>query len=214
MTLFKDANLKLWYPMTKGSGTTLYDYGVDANNGTFTGDPTWEKEKTGQYYLVFDGGDGISLTAIDLDNSFSLCCWVNASDNGFIIAKDSGSSGGDIEYSLSVWDYGTPYFHLEMGNTVNTQFRASSTTSPTQGTWYHVVGTFNSSTGVMNIYVNGLYEGTDTFTGTRSTKTSGTYIGRRANGVYLIGSLQNPMIFEKELSANEIKDLYNKTFIE
>jgi len=53
MNFSKLDGLVAWYPMTIGSGTTLKDY-KGSNDGTISG-ATWEKEKTGQYSLDFDG---------------------------------------------------------------------------------------------------------------------------------------------------------------
>src|SRR6185437_1586961 len=45
-----------------------------------------------------------------------------------------------------------------------TPIRAHAATAPTTGTWTHLVGEYNSSTGAMSLYVNGAAAGSATDT--------------------------------------------------
>lgn len=213
MTLKTDSTIKVWYPMNEGSGTTVYDYSGNSNNGSAS-NVTLFKSKNGKGTNSFNGSSsGITLSSNpSLLTSFSVCFWAKpVADIGMIFAKDAGSINSDIQYRVNCWDFA---FHFELGNTANARYRASTIEYVLFGTWYFVVSTFDSSTGAMKIYLNGLESGTATFTGTRVSNDSPTYIGRRHNGVYYNGQLKDFMLFEKVLTLNEIKDLYKQTYIE
>ena len=78
--------------------------------------------------------------------------------------------------------------------------------------WYHVVGTYDGST--LKAYLNGVQEETTyNHTGTIQDDTETIKIGRKSNEFlnYWIGLLDDIRIYNRALSAAEVKQLYQDT---
>src|SRR6185437_12237343 len=88
----------------------------------------------------------------------------------------------------------------------------NAATAPTNGTWTHLVGEYNSSTGAMSLYVNGAAAGSATDT-TPFAANGPLAIGRgKYNGSaadLFNGSIANVQVYPRLLSAGEISTLYS-----
>jgi len=84
---------------------------------------------------------------------------------------------------------------------------AISTSEVVAGEWIYVVGTLNGTT--LNLYFNGVLEGTGTFSGTRGSLTSDLAIGRRSGASYFKGAIDEVRIYNRALSTEEVQDLYD-----
>ena len=105
------------------------------------------------------------------------------------------SASGKLAFMTSA--NGTAYATLYDGDTI---FKPN--------TWYHVVATSDGST--KRTYINGVYEtsvawANDIFQGTDSTAIGSIGAG---GGNYFPGSLSDVRIYNRALTAEEIKDLY------
>ena len=78
------------------------------------------------------------------------------------------------------------------------------------GQWYHPTGTFNDST--LELFVNGISQGTTGFSGTRPTSTSPTTIGvMLQNATYIRhfgGTIDEVLIYNRGLTPTEVQALY------
>lgn len=75
-------------------------------------------------------------------------------------------------------------------------------------TWWHVVCKVKKSTGVAQLWLNGVSQGTKTDTATSVGGTSILAIGRRASGSYLFdGRTADCLSFNRALSPSEISQL-------
>jgi hypothetical protein len=85
-----------------------------------------------------------------------------------------------------------------------------STSTYATNSWYHVVGTYNSSTG-SKIYVNGTLIGSGTTVGTVTTNTAALYIGSYGGGAgyKYKGKLDEIAIFNETLDQSQVSTLYN-----
>lgn len=80
---------------------------------------------------------------------------------------DSGNPGqGTGGQSLFYLSTSATGFRVELITSTNTNVQVNSTFAPEVGTWYHVAAVGNSTTGILELFVNGLSVGTATgFTG-------------------------------------------------
>ncbi|MDA1095824.1 MAG: LamG domain-containing protein [Chloroflexi bacterium] len=79
------------------------------------------------------------------------------------------------------------------------------------GPWYHVTGTFDGAT--VELYVDGVSQGTAAFTGSRPYLTSDVTIGvMRQSGTlirYFEGTIDEVRLYGNALTAQEVLTLYN-----
>jgi len=80
------------------------------------------------------------------------------------------------------------------------------------GSWHHIVGNYHN--GIMEIYVDGKLENfrVQDLTGTTLGVPGNFFIGNR--GHHYRGNLDEHVIFNDSLTANEVKKIYNSQFIQ
>ena len=86
------------------------------------------------------------------------------------------------------------------------------TSTPTLGQWYHVVGTYDSSTEYFRLYLNGVevanyhYTGFGLLGGTTTAAAIGSYYG----GAHAFsGAIDEVRIYNRALSSGEVVNLYH-----
>jgi Concanavalin A-like lectin/glucanases superfamily/Glycosyl hydrolases family 2, sugar binding domain/Glycosyl hydrolases family 2 len=91
--------------------------------------------------------------------------------------------------------------------------RALAPGKPIAGRWYHLVGVRDSVRGELRIYVDGALAGTVSACLPQAAPTGHTVIGRGKFGGnpvdYLDGTVDDVHLYDRALSAAEIKDLYD-----
>lgn len=183
------------------SGTTAYDRAGSAN-GTLTNGPTATAGKVGQA-LNFDGSNDYVTAANSITSngaSRTVAAWIypnSVANSEFVSLENTLQSTGPLALfgirsaKLSVYHGG--------------DYRAA-TTALTTGRWYHVVYTYNSSGNAVKMYLNGNQD----YSGTVADANSGSevHIGVGYNG-YFNGKIDEVRIYNRELSATEITQLYH-----
>jgi hypothetical protein len=206
--------VSLW-SFDEGSGEIAYD-SFGSNHGILSpsypsNNPVWVMGKKNDA-LLFDGIDDYVLVNDDPSlNPFTqltLSAWIKWSINptsgeqwASIINKN-----GDRQYRLH---------HNPLNSLFEFAIRTSegnrwieSTTSPVQDVWYYLVGTYDGET--MRLYVNGVLETSENWSGTLQTSSSPVYIGRYNNSTrHFNGIIDEVAIYDVALSAQEIQLLYN-----
>lgn len=211
--LFK--GLVSYWPMNEGTSTTAADVGVNGYDGTLTNGPTWG---TGKYSngVVFNGvqetnGDVIlagDQAAYEL-TTFTVSGWINrAGACGFtdcvIFAK---GMTGNIGYSLEALSVGGNYTpQLSLRDSLQ---QVQATTTIGTGTWYHVAASIDGTT--VKVYVNGVLEKEAAQTQTPTYSTEQGKIGNRNNNtdITMNGTLDDVRLYNRALSAAEIRQLYD-----
>jgi hypothetical protein len=213
--------LVAWYPMTIGSGTTLKDY-KGSSDGTISG-AVWEKEKTSQYSLKFNGTSHYVTLANDANfdlASVTVSSWVKTTNanTGWIFVKKSTDQGGRNAYGISPGIYDSGKICVRISLAYNTFIDLRVAANFNDGKWHHFAFTYNGTN--LFLYMDSILIGSDTGTAIyyassglpadigRESLGSGSYSG------YLDGTLNNVMVFNRALTANEIKALYKQTYIE
>ena len=201
----QDVNLKLHLAMNTNYGSTVYDSSGNNNHGTING-ASWT---SGQYYygINFDGtNDYISVPSVNPTNEITVAAWVkSASSSGYggvwqLVSKYNafilGTSGTDnnnvcfIIHNGSAWQFGSCY------------------AVPDPQNWHHFAGTYDSATGVKNLYVDGVLRGTATVSGTIAADTGSIHIAHRESssvGSYHFGGIMDEVrIYDRALTEAEV----------
>ncbi|MFA7171216.1 MAG: LamG domain-containing protein [Candidatus Paceibacterota bacterium] len=212
-----------YWNMEEGSGQTVYDVSGNNNNGTLgssssvdSSDPAFGSghDSSGENGtgMVFDGVDDYvncgNDESLDITDAITVSVWVKRNEEVFgsydgIVARSGRQYAlkgvlGTKKVSFFVRDDAT--------------YSASSQTSDLEpNAWYHVVGVYEDSTDIFNIYVNGILDVEDT-TGRsmHSSPSEFLYIGRELGDYSFNGSIDDVRIYNRALSEDEIRQLYNQ----
>ena len=211
------ANLKAYYKMSDGSGTSITDNSGNNNTGTFESSPQWKLSGAfagPQQALDFDGINdyvdcGINSNA-KLSNNFTISTWLKTTPSysgtswkTFLTNHWLGFSSGMI---LSM-NGGTGLFHYAFcqSNGVWTS-RDPANTVINDSKWHHVAITFAS--GIIKTYFDGkLIESWNSgLTSVVYTNSKTFQIGRDSgtDSEYFPGQIDEVCMWNRVLSDNEI----------
>ena len=180
----------------------------------------WSHPDTGGYSdgpkgaLTLDGSTAYAQTAgqvLDTTKSFTVSAWAKISDTSAfrtVISQDGNQvSGFYLQYSLAdnAWA-----FSMVAGDVPGAAgIRAVSTSPPQLNVWTHLVGTYDASTGLLTLYVNGVEQHTATATGFGTTGQlligAGKWNGARVD--YFDGQVDDVQAWQRVLSPSEAHDL-------
>jgi hypothetical protein len=193
-------------------------------NGTAQGGLTYTAGKSGNAF-TFNGTTGLVALAnssFDFAGDFSISAWVK-------ITSDPSSRGTIFSnYNFDfVYNYG--YFlylnanktiTFATNNAVNSQVVITSTTALTLNTWYNITIKRDSVNKSNYLYINGTLEaqaintGVGITYGTRAIQPTIGAIRQNNQGTlsssnFLNGSVDELNIWNKQLTATEVTELYN-----
>jgi hypothetical protein len=211
LVLALDAADKNSYP---GTGTTWNDLSGNNYSGSLVNGPTFSSDKGGS--IVFDGtNDRIdSTTANIVPNSWTVGCWVintKISGASVFVAKTGGSPNYDQNFVLQ-WE--TNKFKISAKTTTGVYFNScTSSFSPSTSSIYNVIGTFDSNTTTLSLYINGVLDNTKivgaTFiTGSNLPIQIGCSDGTTPAN-FAKGTIYNTQVYNRALSSVEITQNYN-----
>ena len=217
-------DVKLWLELSEGSGTTANDSSGEGNNGSINS-ASWVKVRDGGYALSFDGSDDyVTLPTTSAVwrgvNTFSVNLWFKApkdSTTGYIIHDWQWTTGHNASFFLSKESSNDLRFGLTNdGYNTGAVLLLADESSWNADEWNMV--TTVEDNGSMKIYVNSILVNTATITGNNSSPVQnvyylGVYNTGSALNNYFNGSLRLPITINKALTAEEIKQLYQQTYI-
>jgi hypothetical protein len=194
--------------------TTWYDLSGNNYSGSLVNGPTFSSNNGGS--IVFDGtNDRIdSTTANIVPNSWTVGCWlINTKTSGasVFVAKTGGSPNYDQNFSL-LWE--TNRFKVGAKTTTGVYFSScTSSFSPSTSSIYNVVGTFDSNTTTLSLYINGVLDNTKIVGATFTTGSNlPVQIGcsdGNTPGNFAKGTVYNTQVYNRALSSVEIAQNYN-----
>jgi hypothetical protein len=220
------------YHFDAGSGTTAVD-SVGTNTGTLTGTtkPAWVTPgKIGAAALSFSGNGTYnqavgSQSAVTLANDLSpilggtssLDAWFKTTQLGnnthwqapAITGVEQAGAGNDI-------NWGTLNASGQIGIYVGDSGGIYSTNAVNNGQWHNIAVTRNATTGQVQLYIDGVLNGSGTFdTGNKTSKFSviGALADVANDGVtptgdnYFNGQLDEVRIYNQVLSATDVQGL-------
>lgn len=221
-----------WWKLDDGSGSTAADSSGNGNTGTLTNGPTWTTGKINGalsfdinhqgLQASVDAGDPASL---QITGSLTMTAWIymtyvnpNDGDDDIIDKHDwtTPASGYQLKGSQDCTGANNgDNLLLAIVNSGTYVERCSNTVLQTNK-WYFVVGIYDASAQTMDVYINGsLDDGTllngpvpSSFSNTTANFAIG---GSIITGAYFHGKIDDPRIYNRALSAAEVKDLYDST---
>ncbi len=186
---------------------------VGSNNGTLSGGTLYESGQVGQAIRLDGINDFVDVNSFNiLGNKISISAWIKADDfdipEGRIISKASGTSSNDHTWMLStklVGDVAKLRFRLKTDAITSTLI---STQSLNTATWYHIAATYDG--GQMQLYINGIDNGTLAKTGALSVTNEEIRIGDNppSGGRNFDGLIDDVRIYNRSLSSSAIDSMY------
>ena len=205
-----DPDLVAWYEMDESSGTTVED-SAGSNTATRTG-PSIVTGHTGNG-LSFDGSDYVKANTntgeLELTD-MTLMAWVNLPPSATwrnIVRK--GENGG-LNYRLSFYPNAANWIDFNFDSTTGAyQSLLCTACNIPSNTWTHVAATYDSSSGVQKIYIDGVQKASRTVSsGDRTPKTWSNqelYVGYAyPQPEWFVGTMDDVKIFSRALTAQEI----------
>jgi glucose/arabinose dehydrogenase len=209
------------FTLTVGSPTLVARYAFDGdasdssgngNNGTLTGNPPFVAGRIGTQAISFNGVNQYATVPISVRTNFTVAFWVNttASTTGTVWTTGLGMISADVagvanDFGISLMVNGQVGFGVGNPNT-----SLASIASINDGNWHHVAVTRTSSTGLMEIYVDGVLN--PTTNGPTAARTAPNAIrigGILSGGGFFPGIIDEVRIYNTVLSAAEINALAN-----
>ncbi len=191
------------WKLDEGSGTHATD-SADGNNGVING-ATWATGISGGALSL----DGVN-DYVDLGNpenlqpgTVSLSVWFKTTATGGRIVRKR-----TYGYGLDVLPTGKISFWIN--NAAAAKFTATSPNAYNDNRWHHAVGVYGGS--LVKLYMDGLQVASAN-AGTIFYGAGAIAIGRDGdyNGSYFKGLVDDVRIFQSELSAQAVLDLYNQS---
>lgn len=189
------------------STTTATDASGQGNNGTLTGGPRPTFGRLGQALQV-DGVDdyvdfGVSSGSLLVNTNFSVAFWTKVTGScvgfcGFIAKSQSGP------YPFAIRSLPTMQYMIN-SDVLDTSF------SPVVGTWYHVLATFDTTSG-RKFYVDGVLRASDAYTTVPGNNGDSVYMGLDyipSGNRFVPALFDDVRIYNRALTAGEVKQLYD-----
>jgi hypothetical protein len=208
LVLSLDAANSRSYP---GTGTTWTDLSGNDNTGTLTSSPTYISLNNG--YFSFNG----STQYVELGNKFNIdegtaALWFTVDNNitttnALNYRLFGKTTDFEFRFANTVSDavnYGSLQGDLGGTNTVRT-----SQKNWTANQWYYATLTWNQTSNVSNIYVNGVLDGTGTVSNITGQTTENFNIGRSGTRGYLAGKISLFKLYNRVISAAEVMQNFN-----
>ncbi len=219
-----DESLILYLPLDRGTGKIVEDASIHKNDGEIFGNARRVDGKIGRG-LEFVPGSHIeipNIPAYDVSGEMSLMAWINTSsvqNLARIIDKSEVDVGG---FALII--HNSNFIPRFTSPTVGAVAFAEASTPVDDGEWYFVAATFGKDkdkagkeTGfrALKIYVDGVLEG-DSISASKIIPndwpiTLGSQTSTKEQ--QYTGMIDEVAIFNRELSEDEILDIYENGFI-
>ena len=197
-----------------GSGTTWTDLTGNGYNGTLINGPTYDSNNSGS--IVTDGSNDYVLFGPlpyvgSSTTNLTWELWVNPSDSDGNIMSMSNSNPQGGWNMPPIAASGSKFIAKKWNNNI-----LYSDNTYSQGTWYHVVLTWDYNNNTQSLYVNGVLN--DSQSGINySASGSNNYIflgddNPGANNTGMFGGKYGEFrIYNKSLSSTEVLNNYNAT---
>ena len=203
------AGLVGYWKFDENAGTTAYDFSGNNSTGTVSGNVSATSSCTIGGCFSFGGTNGsvdIPYNAnLPTSGDLTFAAWVKTtnSDAGGLVSQGDGNDH-------------TSAYQIRYGGAANTYFALGSGASatyvyldPPVNTWSHVLVTVQGTS--IQAYVNGVQAGSATFSGTRQSPNTPLHLGRRSDGYYFAGLIDDARVYNRALTSDEVTTLY-RTF--
>ncbi|WP_147427338.1 LamG-like jellyroll fold domain-containing protein [Micromonospora globbae] len=210
----------LRWDLDAGSGTTVTDSSGGGRTGTMASGVYWtqgnDPDNPADRAAGFSGGTGqqisVAGTALSNTSSYTVSAWVRVTDksvNRTAVSKDgSRTSGFFLNYVAA--DDRWAFSRVSADSDSATPVRATSNTAPVLGKWTHLTGVYDTASGQMKLYVDGVRQTTTAAVGGWNA-TGGYVVGRAkwagaASNIWH-GGIDDVRIYGKALTDAQVADL-------
>lgn len=220
------ANMVSWWTLDETSGTRADAHSTNDltdNNTVLSAVGKWDNaadfELTNSEYLSITDA---SQTGLDITGDISFSLFVNfeslPTSGSFATFINKGKEGlnSTLGYVFLLQnDAGVYKLRVQLGTgTTNEEYRVDWT--PSLGTWYHIVYSYNNTSKISNFYINGAQRGSP-ITGTLSginNNTENFQLGADINSssvayLFFDGLQDEVSIYNAALDYGNVLDLYN-----
>jgi prepilin-type N-terminal cleavage/methylation domain-containing protein len=214
---YKDTGLLAYWKFDDGVGATALDSSGYNNTGTLTNGPTWKTQsdcKRGGC-LYFDGTDDnidpITDYSLAPGNSYTFSAWVNILDISIPRVIFGNYAPFTIQMYGEAQGSGYQYRYYVLAYDASENFLQPYTGEyPQTNVWRHIVVVWDRDQNKAFMYVDGSYVSfgdiPSGFSATTNLKLGGTH-----NDWYMKGYMDEMRIYNRALSASEVKELYEST---
>jgi hypothetical protein len=202
-----------YWAFNAGSGTTAVDSTGNTNTGTLQASAGWTTGKIGSNALNLNGTStsyvDVNTPVIDSSQSYTVATWVKL--NSLTTFQTFASiDGANISPFFLQMDSGGAFrFTQYSGDSTGAANVSVAGLHPTAGTWYHVVGVYDKTANTVQLYVNGVSQGSATAV-TPWTAWGHTSVGRSkfTNPTdFVNGSLDETRFYDRALNSSEVAAL-------
>ncbi|RNL91391.1 hypothetical protein EFE23_23530 [Micromonospora solifontis] len=210
----------LRWDLNEGSGTAVADSSGSGRNGTMATGVSWgqgnDPENPGDRAAAFTGGTGqqisVAGTALSNTSSYTVAAWVRIKDksvNRTAVSKDgSRTSGFFLNYVAALDKFA--FSRVTSDSDSATPVRALANTTAVAGQWTHLAGVYDTASGKMKLYVNGVLQTTTAATG--GWNATGNYVIGRAKWAGAAtnvwdGEIDDVRIYGSALNDDQVTDL-------
>jgi hypothetical protein len=208
-----------WWKLSDGSGTTAADSG---NPGGHPATATGNAQLAPGGYALFDraAGENLATTGqvVDTSKSFTVSAWADFpyTTSSYTVAAQNGTTSYGFwlgyDHNLDAWALET----AQADATVTTTYAAAGPSgSAATGTWTHLVGTFDATSGKLSLYVNGVLQSRQDVWPTPFAATGQFMVGDSLlNGALANawhGGIADVRVYPEALNASLVTSLYQNT---
>ena len=216
--------LVLYLPFDEGEGDVANDLSENQFTGDLMGDPEWVDGKEGFGKALSFGGNGdyvevpydddFTFETFDIKEAITMCAWVMPFDlewRGIINAnKSQQGPWGMLGFLIGgKVDLNTYYFFEGV------QYSAPSGGASLQrDVFQHVCSAYDKDDGAF-VYYDGVQKGRDTFgRGLMDSPAPGSLvIGQMGGSHFWNGVIDEVMVYNRVLSADEVAQLFEAQFV-
>ena len=202
-----------YWAFNEGSGTSAADSTGNNNTGTLQAAAGWTTGKVGTNALNLTGGStswvDVAQPVIDSSQSYTVAGWIklNTLTGVHTIASIDGTNISPFYLQLNG---GVFQFQQRGSDSTASTLATVTSAAPTVGVWYHLAGVYNKTANTIELFVNGISQGTATAT-TAWKATGHTVVGKaKWNGGaadFVNGSIDEVRFYDRVLTSTEIGGL-------
>lgn len=199
--------LFLYYPFDKDEGGRVTDASGNGHHGKTQGSRWTAEGKVGGAF-EFGGSDYVEMGYQPAGTEITLAAWIKPANTGVGFFLGTHFSESSLWMLTVEGPYGPPKQCARIGYNTGTDGESLHGTSNVQdGRWHHVAATIDSKGA--KIYIDGVLENKNSVPG--NWKGANAAIGRSLTGSpgFYSGLVDEVMIFQRPLSAGEIKQIYD-----
>ena len=195
---------------TKFKDKTPYENNGTLSNITLTTDRKGKANSAG----LFNGTDSYincgNNSSLDITGAITMSAWIKASDTtSFQTLFGKGISfGGNKGYSLGIYN---TKIYFDTHDSVQRDALQSLSGTVKQNEWFFLTATWDGTTTTngKKIYINGVLNSQGTSTISEIVGTSNYSFSITKDPYFFMGSIERPQIWNRALSADEVKLLFS-----